>query len=292
MPPRRRMVPRPAGRARPSSRRARAASRRRRASRATISPAAAIFELARRLADDHAAPAPPAGRSYTSSSEPVPSTALSGVPRRGSGRAPATSPAGTRRSVRRTTSGSSSARREPSADARRDAPDELVLAHVEHQQPLDLAVRLLQHLVQRLACARVRGNRRAAPRAARRAARRALSIRTTSSSGTSSPGPCTPAPPARAGVLPAVLAQHVAGRDVRHAERPARRGACVPLPAPGGPKRIRSRATGLLQEALVVAHHELRLHLPHGVERHAHDDQDRGAAETAGDGLREAARSG
>src|SRR5215204_2218582 len=39
------------------------------------------------------------------------------------------------------------------------------------------------------------------------------------------------------------------------------------------------RGHGLLQEALVVAHHELRLDLLHGVEGHADDDQDRGAAE-------------
>ena len=69
-----------------------------------------------------------------------------------------------------------------------------------------------------------------------------------------------------------------------------RRSACVPLPAPGGPSRIRfsSRhgastaepcATALLQEALVVAHHQLRLELLHRVERDADDDQQRGAAE-------------
>src|SRR3954471_18226016 len=35
----------------------------------------------------------------------------------------------------------------------------------------------------------------------------------------------------------------------------------------------------LLQEALVVAHHQLRLELFHRVERDADDDQDRGATE-------------
>src|SRR5262249_36549416 len=67
--------------------------------------------------------------------------------------------------------------------------------------------------------------------------------------------------------------------------------AWVPLPAPGGPNSRMSRATSPdalpAEEALVVAHHELRLHLPHGVERHPHDDQDGRAAEPAGRGLRE-----
>src|SRR5215211_2229395 len=76
-----------------------------------------------------------------------------------------------------------------------------------------------------------------------------------------------------------------------------RREACVPLPAPGGPSRIRfnslmsivvrrSLACGdrrakpySLQEAFVVAHHELRLELLHGVKGDADHDQDRGAAE-------------
>src|SRR3954469_5044161 len=70
--------------------------------------------------------------------------------------------------------------------------------------------------------------------------------------------------------------------------------AWVPFPAPGGPSRIRfSSDTGrgaypsrsglarsaLFQEALVVAHHQLRFELFHRVERDADDDQDRGAAE-------------
>ena len=73
------------------------------------------------------------------------------------------------------------------------------------------------------------------------------------------------------------------------------RSAWVPLPAPGGPTRMRlSSATGigsyavgrdgfgpgsLLQEALVVAHHQLRLELLHRVQRDADDDQQRRAAE-------------
>src|SRR5271166_6010482 len=86
-----------------------------------------------------------------------------------------------------------------------------------------------------------------------------------------------------------------------------RRSACVPLPAPGGPSRIRlsSDTTAadyplarlqaqpaaprrspsrrprarLLQESLVAAHHQLRLELLHRFQRHADHDQDRGAAE-------------
>ena len=62
------------------------------------------------------------------------------------------------------------------------------------------------------------------------------------------------------------------------------RFACVPFPAPCGPRT--SRFTR--QEALVGAHHHLRLHLAHRVERDADDDQHRGAAERADGRLREA----
>src|SRR3954470_11311493 len=60
--------------------------------------------------------------------------------------------------------------------------------------------------------------------------------------------------------------------------------AWVPLPAPGGPSRMRlssltGRADYLFEEALVVAHHQLRLELLHRVQRDAHHDQDRGASE-------------
>src|SRR5271165_7202793 len=81
-----------------------------------------------------------------------------------------------------------------------------------------------------------------------------------------------------------------------------RRSAWVPLPAPGGPSRIRfssdktgpaypppgeiatragepAPAAALLQEALVAAHHQLRLELLHRFQRHPDDDQDRRAAE-------------
>src|SRR3954471_17388791 len=66
--------------------------------------------------------------------------------------------------------------------------------------------------------------------------------------------------------------------------------AWVPLPAPGGPRMTMSSAkVALLQESLVVAHHHLRLHLAHGVERDAHHDEDRGATEGTVRCLREAA---
>src|SRR5215208_5419591 len=61
-----------------------------------------------------------------------------------------------------------------------------------------------------------------------------------------------------------------------------RRSAWVPLPAPGGPRRMRFsslKARTLLQEALVVAHHQLGLELLHRVQGDADDDQQRGSAE-------------
>src|SRR5919198_1828524 len=64
------------------------------------------------------------------------------------------------------------------------------------------------------------------------------------------------------------------------------RFACVPFPAPCGPSK--STFTTLFEETLVAAHHHLRLHLPHRVERYPDHDQDRGAAERARGRLREA----
>src|SRR5262245_58214029 len=69
-----------------------------------------------------------------------------------------------------------------------------------------------------------------------------------------------------------------------------RRTACVPLPAPGGPRRTTMRAISALprparaaesaaaralaaHEALVVAHHELRVQAVDEVHGHADDDQ-------------------
>src|SRR5262245_31729123 len=70
----------------------------------------------------------------------------------------------------------------------------------------------------------------------------------------------------------------------------AMRLACVPLPAPWAP-RIRMFSTPrfllLLQEAFVGAHHHLRLHLAHGVERDTDHDDDRGASQGARGRLRE-----
>src|SRR5437667_836200 len=75
----------------------------------------------------------------------------------------------------------------------------------------------------------------------------------------------------------------------------ARRAAWVPLPAPGGPRKItRSRGAGRTSglasttdppalagaaEAVVVPHDELGLDLGHGVHGHPHDDEQRRAAE-------------
>src|SRR5579864_8079787 len=75
--------------------------------------------------------------------------------------------------------------------------------------------------------------------------------------------------------------------------------ACVPLPAPGGPKKITARpspfaasrastgASGIspapqlsfLDEALVIAHDQLRFDLLNGIHGHADHDQKRSAAE-------------
>src|ERR1043166_7750969 len=65
--------------------------------------------------------------------------------------------------------------------------------------------------------------------------------------------------------------------------------ACVPLPAPGGPRRTIRPLTPspanppALHEPLVVARQQVGLHLRHGVERHPDDDQQRRAAEVEGD---------
>src|SRR5438034_10307445 len=66
----------------------------------------------------------------------------------------------------------------------------------------------------------------------------------------------------------------------------------VPFPAPGGPRKSASMLAarerpararlGPLEEALVVAHQEVRLHLAHGVECHADDDQETRTAEVKG----------
>src|SRR6185369_6176494 len=80
-----------------------------------------------------------------------------------------------------------------------------------------------------------------------------------------------------------------------------RRVACVPFPDPWGPSTRRfttcpQRQQGAgwhpprrpplraasAEEPLVVAHHHLRLHLAHGVERHADGDQHGRAAEGPG----------
>src|SRR5207247_2404819 len=107
------------------------------------------------------------------------------------------------------------------------------------------------------------------------------------SSGTSRPA-------ARSGsaCLPSSVCAAIASRNMSPVEMcgkeysAAIRFACVPLPAPCGPKT--SRFT-LPQESFIGTHHHLRLHLPHRVEGDADDDQHRGAAECARRRLREAA---
>src|SRR6202030_2501994 len=77
----------------------------------------------------------------------------------------------------------------------------------------------------------------------------------------------------------------------------ATRFACVPLPAPGGPRKITARFSDICRtaaptaltattpdsalphEAVVIPHHELRFKLLHGIHRHANHNQQRRAAE-------------
>src|ERR1051326_73057 len=56
----------------------------------------------------------------------------------------------------------------------------------------------------------------------------------------------------------------------------AMRRACVPLPAPTGPRRTTSSGLSA-NEASVVAHDELRFELTHRVERNTNHDQHGGA---------------
>ena len=85
------------------------------------------------------------------------------------------------------------------------------------------------------ACGRCAGSRRAGSRPRPRPRARSRIIAMTTSSGTSSPVVHVAAwPPGRARVpLARVVAQQVAGGEVRQAEASCRRSACVPLPAPG-----------------------------------------------------------
>src|SRR5213078_3282880 len=67
----------------------------------------------------------------------------------------------------------------------------------------------------------------------------------------------------------------------------SRRFACVPLPAPGGPSRIRFIPDSspappeprLLDQPLILMGQKVRVDLRHGVHRHADDDQEARAAE-------------
>src|SRR6266545_5706677 len=110
-----------------------------------------------------------------------------------------------------------------------------------------------------------------------------------SSSGTSSP-------PSRIGLtsLPKGVPSEIAARSMSPVEMraspysSAMRFACVPLPDPWTPSNRTLSGTRLFQETLVGAHHHLRLHLAHGVERDTDRDQHGGAAERARRRRREA----
>ena len=78
-----------------------------------------------------------------------------------------------------------------------------------------------------------------------------------------------------------VLAQQVAGADVGQPEVLAQARGLGALTGPGRTEEdeVQLAHRRLLQEAFVVAHHQLRLELLHGVEGHADHDQERRAAE-------------
>src|SRR5688572_27508262 len=123
---------------------------------------------------------------------------------------------------------------------------------------------------------------------------RSLMILSRRSSGTSPPfsmmGPtCFPT-----GVPAAMASRSMSPVEMRGMPRcSASRAACVPFPAPGGPRKMTrgAPAPGVLPpatdppalagaaEPVVMAHHELRLHLGHGVHGHADDDEQRRPAE-------------
>src|SRR5258708_4141833 len=92
------------------------------------------------------------------------------------------------------------------------------------------------------------------------------------------------------GVPAAMASRSMSPVEIRGTPRwAATRAACVPFPAPGGPRKItRTPGAGtarglasttdppptLAAEAVVVPHDELGLDLGHGVHGHPHDDQE------------------
>src|SRR5580658_5461405 len=132
---------------------------------------------------------------------------------------------------------------------------------------------------------------------------RSLTILSTSESGTSSPRYMI-----GLAFIPSGVPLAMCSRSMSPVERcgteylPASFFACVPFPAPGGPRKITARlsssagrfsgTTGLVaivlpstaQPALpsktfVIPHHQLRFELLDRIHGHADDDQERGAAE-------------
>src|SRR5438128_1179554 len=116
------------------------------------------------------------------------------------------------------------------------------------------------------------------------------------SSGTSAPFSISGAICRPRGVPAAIASRSMSPVEIRGTlAHSARRAACVPLPAPGGPRKMtRSRGAGRISglasttdppalagaaEAVVVPHDELGLDLGHRVHGYAHDDQQRRAPE-------------
>src|SRR5262249_30758609 len=131
---------------------------------------------------------------------------------------------------------------------------------------------------------------------------RLATIFRTSESGTSSPRAMIGLACSPRGVPFAMLSRSMS--PVERCGTPYLRAssfACVPFPAPGGPRRITARCslscgrapatslgamllaptaeTTLRSETFVIAHHKLRFKLLHGVHRDTHDDEQRRTAE-------------
>src|SRR5437764_12549959 len=103
---------------------------------------------------------------------------------------------------------------------------------------------------------------------------RSITMRTTTSSGTRSPRSMKALASRPSGVSFVTFSRKMSPVPIRTtSNRSSSRWACVPFPAPGGP-RSTSRMT-LPEEALVVPHQQLRLQLLHRLERDTDRDEDR-----------------
>src|SRR6266487_2331379 len=131
------------------------------------------------------------------------------------------------------------------------------------------------------ACTSVRGKPSSTkPWSGFNSSRRAMNISITRSSGTSSPFCMYPS-----AITPKVVPLRTCSRSMSPVEmcaQPMRSeiiAACVPLPTPGGPKKITYTSA---DKSFVVAHQQLRFELFHRVEHDADDDEHARAADREG----------